>query len=138
MASDGPVVLFDGVCNLCNGAVQFILKRDRAGYFHFASLQSQAARQLLGHTPPLQSIVLVEEGKTYTKSDAVLRIARQLRFPWAMLSVLRLIPRPVRDWIYDGIARNRYSWFGRKDQCMIPSKEFRIRFLDNNDPDAKV
>ena len=136
--ADQAVVLFDGVCNLCNGAVQFILKRDPVGYFQFASLQSKAAGQLLGSRPALDSIVLVMGGEIHTKSGAALRIARKLRFPWPLLSVFLLVPSPIRDAIYNGIARNRYRWFGRRGVCMIPAKEFRVRFLDNEDPDDRV
>ena len=132
------VVLFDGVCNLCNGAVQFILNRDPSGHFHFTSLQSTAAARLLGANPPADSILLLQDGQTYTKSDAALRIARGLRFPWPLLSVFLLVPAPVRDLIYNWIARNRYRWFGRREACMIPSKEFQVRFLDNEDPDDRV
>jgi len=138
MTPQSSVVLFDGVCNLCNAAVQFILKRDPGGRFRFASLQSQAAEQLLGGAPTVDSIILWEDGRTYGKSAAALRIARGLRFPWPLLSVFLVVPPAVRNWIYDWIARNRYRWFGRRDACMIPSKEFQIRFLDKIDPDAKV
>ena len=132
------VVLFDGVCNLCNSAVQFILNRDPAGHFQFASLQSKAAARLLGANPPVDSILLLQDGRTYTKSSAALRIARGLRFPWPLLSLFLVVPPPLRNLIYNWIARNRYRWFGRREACMIPSKEFQVRFLDNQDPDDKV
>jgi predicted DCC family thiol-disulfide oxidoreductase YuxK len=124
------VVLFDGVCNLCNGAVQFIIKRDPAASFRFSALQSAGARRLLGARPTVDSIVLLEGERIYAKSAAALRIARGLRFPWPLLYVFWLVPRPLRDWVYDGVARHRYAWFGKRDSCMLPTPELRQRFLD--------
>ena len=126
----GAVVLFDGVCNLCNGAVRFILARDPAARFRFASLQSDAARRLLGDGGPAETIVLLDAGKTYVKSTAALRIARGLRFPWPLLNAFVAVPRPVRDLIYDWVARHRYRWFGKRDTCMLPTPELRERFLE--------
>jgi predicted DCC family thiol-disulfide oxidoreductase YuxK len=126
----GAVVLFDGVCNLCNGAVRFILARDPAARFRFASLQSDAARRLLGDGGPAETIVLLDAGKTYVKSTAALRIARGLRFPWPLLYAFVAVPRPVRDLIYDWVARHRYRWFGKRDTCMLPTPELRERFLE--------
>ena len=125
-----PVVLFDGVCNLCNASVRFILARDPGGRFRFASLQSQAARRLLGDRFTGESIVLLEAGKIYTKSRAALRIARGLRFPWPMLYAFAAVPRPVRDAIYEWVARHRYAWFGKRDSCMLPTPGLRGRFLE--------
>lgn len=125
-----PIVLFDGVCNLCNGVVRFILARDAADRFRFASLQSDAARRLLGDGGPAETIVLVEEGKRYTKSSAALRIARGLRFPWPLWYALVAVPRPLRDLIYDWVAGHRYAWFGKLESCPIPAPEVRGRFLD--------
>lgn len=128
------VLLFDGVCNLCSGIVRFVVNRDPAARVQFAALQSDAARRLLGTLPqpPPDSLVLVENGKYYTRSAAALRIARGLRFPWPLLYVLVAVPRPVRDWVYDAVARNRYRWFGRRDVCMIPTPELRARFLGDS------
>ena len=129
-----PVILFDGVCNLCNGFVQFVVARDPAGRFRFAALQSDSARRLLarldgfGGVP--DSVVLVDGGRVYTRSSAALRIARGLRFPWSLARVLLVVPRPLRDWVYDFVARHRYQWFGRKDVCMIPTRDLRVRFLE--------
>ena len=125
-----PIVFFDGVCNLCNGAVRFILARDPAGRFRFAPLQSQAAERFLGDDRPAESIILLEGGKTHTKSTAVLRIARGLRFPWPMLYGFVAVPRPWRDWIYNWVARHRYAWFGKREFCMVPSPELRRRFME--------
>ncbi len=125
-----PVVLFDGVCNLCNGAVRFILARDPAARFRFASLQSEAARRLLGNDAPAETIVLWEAGKIWSKSTAVLRIARGLRFPWSLCYAFVAVPRPLRDLVYDWVARHRYAWFGKRESCMVPTPELRARFLE--------
>ena len=130
-----PVVLFDGVCNLCNGAVQFILDRDPAGTFRFASLQSERAAALLrahGLEPPAgdpESMVLIDGGRVYERSSAALRIARRLRGGWSLLYALVIVPRALRDAVYRVVARNRYRWFGKSDQCRVPTPELRARFL---------
>jgi len=130
MNADHSIVLFDGVCNLCNGFVQFILPRDRTGRFRCASLQSEAARRLLKGDAPEETIVLIEEGKTYLKSAAALRIARRLRFPWPLLYAFVVVPRGLRDMVYDWVARHRYCWFGKRDACMVPYPQWRGRFLE--------
>jgi predicted DCC family thiol-disulfide oxidoreductase YuxK len=114
------VVLFDGVCNLCNGLVQFIIRRDPHARFRFAPMTSFAA----------DTIVLVEDGRRYERSAAVLRIARQLRAPWPLLFAFIVVPRPLRDWAYDAMARRRYRWFGRRETCMVPTPELRARFVE--------
>lgn len=124
------VVLFDGVCNLCNGMVQFVLARDPGERFRFASLQSDAARRLLQGDVPVETIVLVEAGKTYRKSAAALRIARGLRFPWPLLFGFMVVPRPLRDAVYDWVARHRYAWFGKRESCPVPTPGLRQRFMD--------
>jgi predicted DCC family thiol-disulfide oxidoreductase YuxK len=123
MPPDRALVLFDGVCNLCNGVVRFIIARDPAGRFRFAPLTLEASQ-------PAESLVLVEAGKTYTRSAAVLRIARGLRFPWPLLAAFLLAPRPLRDLLYDFVARRRYRWFGKRDTCMAPTPDIRARFPD--------
>jgi predicted DCC family thiol-disulfide oxidoreductase YuxK len=129
-----PLILFDGVCNLCNGAVQFVLRRDPRGHFRFASLQSAAGRAALAKVGALgtlpDSIVLLADGRVRVKSAAALAIARGLRFPWPLLTVFWLVPYPLRDLVYDWIAKNRYRWFGRRDECWVPTPELRARFLD--------
>ncbi len=129
---DSSVVLFDGVCNLCNNSVQFIITRDRSARFRFAALDSAAARRLIERTgsrsPLPDSIVLVEQGRVYTRSTAALRIARRLPFPWPLLYAAIVVPRPLRDLAYDFVARNRYRWFGKRDSCMMPTPELRARF----------
>ena len=127
------VVVFDGVCNFCNASVNFIMARDPAGRFVFASNQSEAGAELLrrfGVDPEgVQSVYLVENDRIWSKSSAGLRIARRLRFPWNLLAVFRIVPRPIRDWGYDLIARNRYRWFGKTESCRLPSEAERARFL---------
>lgn len=129
----GPVLLFDGVCNLCNGTVQFILKADRKQLFRFASLQSEVGQQLLHAAaydgPPLDSVVLIKDQRVFTHSEAVLEIAHLLGGGWALLYGFQVIPKAWRDRIYTWIAQNRYRWFGKKEQCMIPSPELKERFL---------
>ena len=129
-----PLILFDGVCNLCNGFVQFVLARDPAGRFQFAALQSAAARCVLElhempHPLP-DAVVLVEDGRVFLRSGAALRIARRLTFPWPLAAVFLAVPSPVRDWIYGRVARHRYRWFGRRDHCMVPAPAMRARFID--------
>jgi predicted DCC family thiol-disulfide oxidoreductase YuxK len=134
MTDAHPIVLFDGVCNLCNGAVQFILRRDPGGGFRFASLQSPFGEELrarLGIDPQaVDSIILVEGDRWYKESDAALRIAHGMSGAWRALGVLRLIPRPLRNAVYRWIARNRYRWFGKQETCWLPTPELRERFLD--------
>jgi predicted DCC family thiol-disulfide oxidoreductase YuxK len=130
----GPsLVLFDGHCNLCSGSVNWIIDRDPARRFVFAPLQSDIGRQTLQrfHLDPRRtdSVVLVENDRAHTRSAAALRIARRLKFPWAVLSLLAVIPTPIRDWIYDQIARHRYRWFGRTETCRMPTPELQSRFV---------
>ena len=127
-------VLFDGVCNLCNGFVQFVIARDPHAYFRFGALTSDAAASLLRQanlgTPIPDSIVLIEDGRVYLRSDAPLRIARRLRFPWPLCYGFIVVPRVIRDRVYDFVAARRYRWFGRRDACMMPTADLRGRFLD--------
>ncbi|QOI97778.1 MAG: thiol-disulfide oxidoreductase DCC family protein [Flammeovirgaceae bacterium] len=128
------VVLFDGVCNLCSGAVQFILKRDPEGTFRFASLQSEISKQLLANRgfefSELNTLVLIKDQKIFTKSDAALEIARNLTGLWPLCYVFKIIPRVIRNPVYDWIARNRYRWFGKRETCWLPSVKWKDRFLD--------
>lgn len=128
-----PLVLFDGVCNLCNRSVQTILRHDRRARFRFASLQSPLGEKLrddLGiDRQKVDSVILVEGGRWYKESDAALRIANGLGGLWRAFRVFRLVPRPLRDAAYRLIARNRYRWFGKTETCWIPTPELRGRFL---------
>jgi predicted DCC family thiol-disulfide oxidoreductase YuxK len=135
------IVLFDGVCNLCNGAVNFIIERDPDGRFAFAALQSEAGRSLLAahgrrFDGQPQTIYLVEDGRLYDRSAAALRIARGLRGAWRAAWALILVPRPLRDLAYRLVARNRYRWFGRTEACRRPTPELRARFLESTDGSA--
>jgi len=128
------VVLFDGLCNFCDGTVHFIIARDPHAYFRFAALQSPVAHQLLERcaSPPAipDTLVLIERDQCYTRSAAALRIARRLRSPWFLLYGLIVVPRPIRDALYDWFARHRYRWFGKRDECLVPDTDTRRRFLD--------
>ncbi|MFB6122198.1 MAG: thiol-disulfide oxidoreductase DCC family protein [Haloferacaceae archaeon] len=134
---EGPVLLFDGVCNLCTGAVKFVVPRDSDGKIRFASLQSDVGRRLLdrcGRSPDDRStVVLVEGDDCYTKSAAAIRVARHLGWPYAALGALRVLPRPVRDAVYDFVAAHRYDWFGERESCMVPAAGVSDRFLDAGD-----
>ena len=134
-APDKLIVLFDGVCNLCNSSVQFIIKKDHKDQFRFASLQSDAGRKLLAHynlpivaTP--ESIILIKEQSVYQYSDAVLQIARHLGGLWPLAYSFIILPRFIRNGMYKWIARNRYRWFGRQSSCMLPTAALRSKFLD--------
>jgi predicted DCC family thiol-disulfide oxidoreductase YuxK len=133
VASDEAVVLFDGVCTLCNGLVAVLLPRDPDGRLQFAALQSDARQELLTRhgfpTEGFDSFVLVEGDRVYTKSDAAIRVAELLGWPYRLARVGRLVPSGLRDSLYDLVAANRYDWFGRKDQCMIPDEDVSDRFL---------
>ena len=130
----GPIILFDGVCNLCHRSVQFVLPRDKKKVFRFASLQSSVGQSLLkkygladGQT---DSFVLVEKDRAYTRSSAALRVVNKLKGLWPLLTVFWIIPRPLRDWVYDYVARHRYRWFGKEESCWLPTPEWKGRFLD--------
>jgi predicted DCC family thiol-disulfide oxidoreductase YuxK len=134
-ASQKIIVLFDGVCNLCNGAVQFIIKRDKDEKFLFASLQSNFGKDHLkksGLDPlSLQSILVIEGDLVFQRSDAALKIASHLDGIWSYFTVLKFVPKIIRDGIYNFIARHRYSIFGKQDSCMIPTTELKTRFIDS-------
>jgi predicted DCC family thiol-disulfide oxidoreductase YuxK len=129
-----PVILFDGVCNFCNGAVNFIIKRDKKKRFLFAALQSAAGQKLLEEYHlskwDLNSFILIDKDKAYQKSVAVLQASKYLPSVWKATQIFRIVPRFFRDALYDVIAKNRYKWFGKREACMVPSKELRGRFLD--------
>ncbi len=132
------VILFDGVCNLCNGAITFIIKRDKGDVFRYAALQSDIGKQLAQkhhiHLDKVDSIILVTDKEAYLKSTAALRIAQKLSGGWPLLAGFLILPAFFRNWVYDLIARNRYKWFGKKDACMIPTPELRSKFIDYNTP----
>ncbi|MEH7384164.1 thiol-disulfide oxidoreductase DCC family protein [Bacillus sp. JJ1521] len=126
------IILFDGVCHFCNNSVQFILKRDSKQRYHFASLQSEAGKALLKkhHIPEdINSFVLIEDGRYFTKSSAALRVCRNLKGVYKLLVIFKIVPAPIRDIFYHVIANNRYKWFGKQESCMLPPPEVRKRFL---------
>ena len=129
----GAIVLFDGVCNFCNGAVNWVIERDKKGYFKFAALQSEIGEELAAKhgidRNDTDSVILIEDGKVYTYSDAALRIARKLDGAWSNAYALRFVPRSIRDFAYQLFAKYRYKLFGKQDQCMMPTPEMRARFL---------
>ena len=131
--NNSPVILFDGVCNLCNGAVQFVIKHDKDAKFNFASLQSEAGRKLLMlYQLPLNdfnSFVLIKDGKAFTKSSAALTVAKDLNGMLKLLYGFMIVPAFIRDAVYDLVAKNRYKWFGKKDSCMLPVPGLQARFL---------
>ncbi|SDE29903.1 Predicted thiol-disulfide oxidoreductase YuxK, DCC family [Pricia antarctica] len=129
------LVLFDGVCNLCNGAIQFMIKHDKEDTFLYAALQSDIGKKLIAErnidTEKVDSILLIEPGVAYyDKSDAALQIGKQLRGYRTISSILYLIPSGLRNIVYDFIARNRYNWYGKREACMIPTAELKAKFLD--------
>lgn len=133
MEANHPILFFDGVCNLCNASVQRVIKADKKEVFRFASLQSEAAQELLADTglnpQELKSVILYHQDKFYTRSDAVLESARLLGGGWSLLYICKLIPPFIRDTIYDWVARHRYRWFGKQDACMLPTPDLKRRFL---------
>ena len=135
MEDHKKIILFDGICNLCNSAVQYIIKRDKNDEFRFATLQGEIGQQLINErtidTSKLDSIILIEPGIAYySKSTAALKISQSFGGFWKMAYVLKLIPRQLRDIVYDWIARNRYGWYGKKEKCMVPTPELKAKFLE--------
>lgn len=127
-----PVILFDGECNLCNGTVNFLLKRDRKKQFRFASLQSETGQSLIQKFKiPVEtdSVILIKSNRIYIESDAAIEIAGMLPFPWKTGVLIRIIPRKNRDKFYRWVAKNRYRWFGKRDVCRIPSAEEKEFFM---------
>ncbi len=128
-----PILIFDGLCNLCNGLVQFIIQRDHKGIFRFASLQSENGKKLLAQyglpIDTIDTLVLIENNEAYIRSTAALKIAPYLSGFWIWTKLLWLFPTFIRDWGYDFIARYRYRWFGKRERCMLPREEWRERFL---------
>lgn len=134
MEEGKKIILFDGVCNLCNGAIQFVIKRDKKDVFRYAALQSEIGKKMIAErgidTSKTDSIILVEPGIAYfIKSEAALEIAKEFGGLWIVFQVFKWMPGSLRDIVYDFVARNRYKWFGRKAQCMIPTPELQAKFL---------
>ncbi|GJM35607.1 MAG: hypothetical protein DHS20C18_46080 [Saprospiraceae bacterium] len=133
MLTDHPILLFDGVCNLCNGFVQFVIQRDPEAIFRFAPLQSEVGMQILRKanipTDELSTVVLYQDDVIYTHSDVPLQVARKLGKGWQLLYIFRYLPKGFRDSIYRWVARNRYRWFGKRESCMMPTPDIKSRFL---------
>lgn len=133
---DGPIILFDGLCNLCSASVQFVLQHEKGCKYRFASLQSDVGRALLETYARTEyqnanTIILIDGSVAYYKSTAALRIARSLSFPWPFLSIFLIMPEKLRDWAYDFIGQRRYKWFGKMDACWVPDPAYKDRFLDS-------
>jgi predicted DCC family thiol-disulfide oxidoreductase YuxK len=127
------IVFFDGICNLCNQSVQWVIRHDRKEIFRFASLQSEETKQFFrekNYIPTSDSVLLWDGHRFSEKSTAAIKIASKLGFPWSILGIAYVIPAFIRDAVYAFIAARRYKWFGKKDTCMIPSAALRSRFLD--------
>ncbi|MFT5791923.1 MAG: putative DCC family thiol-disulfide oxidoreductase YuxK [Porticoccaceae bacterium] len=131
--SPQPLLLFDGVCNLCNSSVQYVIKHDKKQKFKFASLQSDAAKEILLQyevkNSELDSIILIHKDTLFDKSSAILRLLKIMGGFHMLAFILIIIPKSIRDAVYDYVARNRYKWYGKKDSCMIPTIELKNRFL---------
>ncbi|MDA8714388.1 DCC1-like thiol-disulfide oxidoreductase family protein [Flavobacteriales bacterium] len=134
MEKDCPIILFDGVCNLCNSSVRRIIKKERNPIFKFASIQSDFGQNILiqynKDPKKMDSIVLVKNKRIYEKSRAIFRIAFQLKMPYPCIYIFWLIPYFARDWVYDIIAANRYKWYGKSEECWIPTADLSDRFID--------
>ena len=128
------IILFDGVCNFCNSAVNFVIKRDKNNLIQFSPLQTEIAHELLARhklpTEDMKSFIFIEEGKSYTQSTAALKVCKYLTGLWPLLYSFIIIPHFIRDGIYKWIAKNRYKWFGQKNECMIPTPELQAKFLN--------
>ncbi len=132
--NEHALLLFDGVCNLCNTSVQFIIKRDKHDYFRFAPLSSKQGQAIIKQHPHLEnvdSLILVEDGQVYTRSTAALRVAKRLKGLWPVFGINLLLPEFIRNSVYDMVAANRYKMFGKQDSCMIPTPELRDKFITN-------
>ncbi|WP_300564568.1 thiol-disulfide oxidoreductase DCC family protein [Flavobacterium sp.] len=132
--NDKKIILFDGVCNMCNSSVNYIIKHDKKDIFRFVSLQSELGQRILKHIgiadKNIDSIVLYEPGRAYYyKSSAVIQIAKNMDGILNLVTIFKIIPRKIRNVIYDYIAKNRYKWYGKKDSCMMPTPELKAKFL---------
>ena len=133
MKTEKKIILFDGVCNLCNSSVTFVIQRDKKDLFRFAALQEAVGQQLIEKhqidTSKTDSIILIDGDKAYVKSTAALKVARHLGGAYPLLYGFMIIPNFIRNWVYDYIAKNRYKWYGKKESCMIPTPALKSKFL---------
>lgn len=131
---ENNIVLFDGVCNLCNSSVQFVIKNDQKQIFKFTSLQSRFGQKILQQNnlslTDFNSFIVLIDGKLYQKSTGALKLCKKLKFPFSLMYLFIIVPSFIRDGVYNFVARNRYKWFGKKDSCMIQSPELKNRFID--------
>ena len=136
MSQGYSIILFDGVCNLCNRSVQFIIKRDKLKKFRFASLQGKTGQAILEQfnlsKDAYNSFILVDKEKVYTRSAAALEVFKRLGGAWKLLYALVIVPKFIRDGLYNWIARNRYKWYGKKEECMVPTPELKNRFMEDD------
>ncbi len=133
---DNPVILFDGVCNLCNNTVDFVIRKDKQKQFRFVALQSVAGERTIATfdiPPETDSVILIYKNQLYFESDAALKIAGLLGFPWSLTLALKIFPQKARDYFYKWIARNRYKWFGKRNTCRLPTPEEKIYFPEPED-----
>ena len=136
MVSSSPIILFDGICNLCNRSVQFIIKPDKEKVYRFAAFQSKAGQKLLQqYNLPLKqysSFLLIENNKAYSQSTAALKVAKNLSGLVKLAVVFNIVPAGIRNIVYNFVARNRYQWFGKKESCMVPTQDLKARFLTDD------
>ena len=129
------IILFDGVCNLCNGAVNFVIKRDKRSVFKFATLQSERAKNLMSEgefqNEDLRTFILLLNDRFYTRSTAALKVCRYLSGLWPLMYGFMIVPKFIRDFIYNIISKNRYKWFGKRESCMVPTTELKSKFLND-------
>ncbi len=135
MELEKKIILFDGVCNLCNSSIQFVIERDKDDVYRFAALQSETAKKMVAQrnidTSQVDSIILIEPGIAYyTKSSAALKIGKSFGGLWSLLGIFEWIPEKISNQVYDFIAKNRYKWYGKKENCMIPTSDLKAKFLD--------
>ena len=132
--NDKPIILFDGICNFCNAMVNFIIRQDKKNVFLFAALQSESGKKMLEQYKidwkANDSFVVIENGKAFTKGNAAVKLYNKLPWYWKWTQIFWIVPKFIRDWVYNVIAKNRYRWFGRKEECMVPTAEMRNRFLE--------
>jgi predicted DCC family thiol-disulfide oxidoreductase YuxK len=130
---DKGIILFDGVCNFCNSSINFIIRKDDTDYFRFLTLQSEKGKAIVARhnldPENLQTVILLENGRIYTRSTAALRIARKLKGGWKLFYAFIVVPALIRDMGYNLIAKYRYKWWGKQDACMVPTPEIRKKFL---------
>ena len=139
--NNGLIVLFDGLCVLCSRAVRFIIRNDPGKLYRFAAIQSETGQKLIGMSNPENfspdTVILVENGRVFVRSTAMLKILKNLSGLWPVLYCLIIVPEPVRDFFYKFVAGKRYRWFGKYETCMVPDRDLRSRFIDHPAPDKQ-